>query len=144
MLRLFGLIWVLAFPPGVVEAASGEQMRVSKPAVRDDVTAVIEAQLAAFRGNDVAKAYSYAAIPLRAQTPQMAFARLVQKNYPEIWSNTQAEFGIVRDDGERATVVVRVVSKVGVASYDYILFKEKVGWRIGGVLRHESRPAGAL
>jgi len=144
MLRLLGLIWILAFSLAASQGAVGEQMRVSKPAVRDEIIAVIEAQLAAFRSGDIAKAYGYAASEFRRQTPQAAFARLVQKNYPEIWRGTHAEFAIVRDDGERATLVVRVISKTSEASYDYVLFKEKAGWRIGGVLRHEGRPADAL
>jgi hypothetical protein len=128
---LFGL-------PVHVNAAAGE-LRASKPEVKNAVVAVIEAQLAAFRAGDVTKAYSYAATQLRAQTPLRSFVAIVQANYPEIWSNARAEAGIVRDDGERATVLVHIFAKEGDAPFDYVLLKERNGWRIGSVLRHEPR-----
>jgi hypothetical protein len=121
-----------------VAAAEGGSMRVSKPAVKDEIIAVIEAQLAAFRAGNVEKAYGYSSEGLRVQTPVRAFARMVQQNYPEIWQSTRAEFSIVRDDGTRATLVVHVFAKDSDAAYDYVLFKESAGWRVGGVLRRES------
>lgn len=117
---------------------------ISKRAVSEQVTKVIEAQLAAFRAGDVEKAYGYAAEPLRLQTSAPAFARIVQQNYPEIWRNTRAEYGLIRDDGNRATVIVHVFAKDMEAAYDYVLFKESAGWRIGGVLRHEPDAAKML
>jgi hypothetical protein len=65
----------------------------------------------------------------------------VLNNYPEIWSNTKAEFGLVRDDGTRATVLVQVYAKEGSAGYDYGLVKERDGWRIESVLRHAPKKA---
>ncbi len=108
----------------------------SKPEVRREIVAVIDAQLAAFRASDVRKAYGYASADLRAQKPIQAFATIVQTNYPEIWTNTRAEFGLVRDDGAQATLLVHVFGQDSDASYDYTLAKEKAGWRIAAVLRH--------
>lgn len=116
--------------------AQGGAPRASKPEVRKEVVAVIEGQLAAFRAQDTKKAYALAASALRAQRSLRQFLQIVQGNYPEIWTNTRAEFGLVRDDGVRATVVVQVVSKEGKADYDYGLVKERDGWRIDSVLRH--------
>ncbi len=113
----------------------------SKPDVRKEVVAVIEAQLTAFRAGELKKAYSFGAAALRAQTPLRAFVAIVQNNYPEILANTRAEFGLVRDDGQRATVRVHVFAKDADAPYDYVLVKERAGWRISGVLPH--RAAGA-
>ena len=115
--------------------AEDGEWRASTPQVRKEVVAVVEAQLAAFRAGAGAKAYGFAAAPLRAQTPLRAFLAIVQNNYPEIWANTRVEFGLVRDDGTQATVLVHVFSKESDASYDYGLFKEPAGWRIGRVLR---------
>jgi hypothetical protein len=135
--------WVLAWSR--VFAAAEGSMRVSKPAVRDEVVAVIEGQLAAFRSGDAAKAYTFASEGLRVQTPLPAFVRMVQRNYPEIWQNTRAELGIIRDDGARATLVVQVFAKDSDAAYDYVLFKEEAGWRIGGVIRRRaSRKANGV
>ena len=127
---------VLGLGLGFVRGADGG-MRASKPEFRKEVVAVIEGQLAAFREGETQKAYAFAAAPLRAQRPVRQFLQIVETNYPEIWANTRAEFGLVRDDGARATVRVQVFSKEERADYDYGLLKERDGvWRIDSVLRH--------
>ena len=128
----------------VFARAASDTMHISKPEVGSEITAAIEAQLAAFRAGDVARAYSYSAAGFRGQTSLPAFARMVRQNYPEIWANTRAEFNLVRDDGAKARLIVHVFTKTGDASYDYVLFKEEAGWRIGGVLRHETRKSDAV
>jgi hypothetical protein len=133
----------IASVTGVAQAASAE-MRASKPEVKKEIAAVIEFQLAAFRKGDVEKAYSFAAADLRSQKPLRVFVAIVQGNYPEIWASTRAEFGIVRDNGSRATVTVQVYSKSTDAAYDFTLVKEPAGWRIHGVVRHEARKAGKV
>ncbi len=131
---------------GVGRAANAEPgaLRASKPEVKQEIVAVIESQLAAWRKGDLAKAYNFAAAELRAQKPLAVFTAIVRENYPEIWTNTRAECGIVRDDGGRATVTVQVYGKDGDAAYNYTLVKERAGWRIHGVVRHVSRKGGTL
>ena len=135
------LLWLAA---GVVLASADSVRRASTPEVRKEVVTVIEAQLAAFRSGNQAKAYSYAAADLRAQKPLPVFSEIVQRNYPEIWRNTRAEFGLVHDDGRQATVTVQVFTKEGDAAYDFTLLKEKPGWRIYGVLRHAPKGTGKV
>lgn len=130
------LLFALCVAPTRLAAA---QIRISKAEARKEVLAVIEAQLAALRAGDVNKAYSLAAAPLRAQTPLRTFTAIVQASYPEIWSNTRAEYGLVRDDGARATLMVHVYSADGYAAFDYVLLKERNGWRIGSVMRNTAR-----
>ena len=120
---------------GVVRGAD-DALHASKPEVRREIVAVIDAQLAAFRAGDVRKAYGYASADLRAEKPLRMFAAIVQENYPEIWKNTRAEFGLVRDDGGQATLLVHLFGKDGDAAYDYTLVKERSGWRIRAILRH--------
>lgn len=132
------LLWLLAATLAAAEAP----VRASKPDVKKEIVGVIEAQLAAFRAGDTARAHTFAAAELRAQKPLAAFAAIVEQSYPEIWRSERAEFGIVRDDGERATVTVQVFAKDGPAAYDYTLRREAAGWRILGVLRHTPRKAG--
>lgn len=127
---------------GAVASAAAAAMRASKPEVKKEVVAVIEAQLAALRKGDVTKAHGFASAELRAQKPVAVFAQIVQTNYPEIWASTRGQAGIVRDDGAQAAVTVQVYSKAGDAAYDYTLVKESVGWRISGVLRHEPKKNG--
>lgn len=111
-------------------------LRASKSEVRKEVVAAIEGQLAAFRAGDTKAAYLFAAATLRAQNPLRQFSRIVEVNYPEIWANSRADFGLVHDDGMRATVLVQVWAKDVRADYDYGLAKERDGWRIDRVLRH--------
>ncbi len=138
-----GMFFALLFSMGMAISVSGqirpEEFKASKREVREQVIAVIAAQLEAFRTGKVSEAYQYAATNLRAQTPPRAFGAIVRENYPAIWSNTHAEFGIVRDDGKYAAVPVHVYSSSGDAAYDYVLIKERAGWRIGSVTRHEAR-----
>lgn len=110
-------------------------MRASTPAVKKELVAVVEMQLAAFRKEEIAKAYSYASRALRAQRPLRMFSAIIEANYPEIWANTRAEFGLAHDDNERATIVVVVHAGDERASFDFLLAKERAGWRIEGVLR---------
>ena len=135
------LLWLAA--SGASTALAGEApLRASKPGVKKEIVAVIEAQLAAFRAGDAARAYAFAAAELRAQKPLPAFAAIVEQSYPEIWRSVRAEFGIVRDDGARATVTVQVFAQDSAAAYDYTLVREESGWKIIGVLRHTPRKTG--
>jgi hypothetical protein len=127
---------VAGSPLPTTEAA----LRASKPEVKREVVAVIEAQLEAFRRNDGPRAYGWAAAELRAQKPLPVFLAIVRGSYPEIWSSVRAEPGIVRDNGTRAAVTMRVFSAGGNAAYDYTLRREPAGWRILGVQRHEPAP----
>jgi len=142
------LIWAacaaLCVGIAVLRGAEDGVLRASKPDVRKEVIATIEAQLAAFRARELPKAYGYAARPLQQQTPLRSFVAIIQNNYPEIWASTRAEFGLVRDDGTKATVLVHVFAKESDAAYDYVLAKERAGWRISSVLRHDPRGAEKL
>lgn len=128
----------------IVFRAAEPGMRASTPEVKKEIVAVIEKQLTAFRKHEVEKAYGYASAELRAQKPIRTFTAIVKSNYPEIWTNTGAEFGIVHDDGARANVTVQVYSKEGDAAYDFTLVKERAGWRIFGVVRHAPKKGGKV
>ena len=141
--RIF-IAWLIVLQTwvgGINPIRAADTARASKPEVRKEVIAVIEGQLEAFRAGDTKKAYGFAATALRAQTARRQFELIVLNSYPEIWSNTRAEFGLVRDDGVRATLLVQVFAKEANASYDYVLVKEREGWRIESVLRHAPKKA---
>jgi len=127
------------------QAAESGVMRASKPAVKTEIVATIEGQLAAFRGGEIERAYAYASSRLQMQTPIRRFAQTVRLGYPEIWTNERAEFGLARDDGKRATLTTRIFAKDGSsAAYDYVLVREDDFWRIAGVLRHETKEASRV
>lgn len=138
---LMAILWgMFVLVGGNVGAAEPGGMRASKPAVRTEIVEVIDGQLAAFRTKEVGRAYAYASTALQRQTPIRRFAILVRDGYPEIWTNARAEYGLVRDDGTRATVTARVFGTGGEsAAYDYVLVKEEDVWRIAGVLRNEAK-----
>ena len=119
-----------------------DDYKLSTADVRRDVIAVIGEQLAHFRAGEPEKAYTLAAARFREQFPLERFVTVVRQSYPEIWSSSASQFGVVRDDGVSAVVVVQVTSKEGRAvGYDYFLLREANAWRIGGVVRHaESKP----
>lgn len=125
-------------------AAADGRPRASTPQVRQEIVTVIEQQLTAFRQGEAAKAYRLATQELQRQKPLSVFSSIVQSSYPEIWQSTRAEFGIVRDDGNRATVTVHVYARATDAPYDYTLVKEKSGWRIHGVVRHSGKSSGKV
>ncbi|MBI5769833.1 MAG: DUF4864 domain-containing protein [Verrucomicrobia bacterium] len=141
MKRWLTLLLLAGFAGALVRGAADEGLRASKPEVRKAVIAVIEAQLAAFRGGDFNKAYSFAAAELRAQKPIQLFMSIVRSSYPEIWTNRRAECGVVRDNGTLARLLVTVSGQDGEATYDYTLVRERAGWRIRDVLRHEPKKA---
>ena len=134
-LRMAALVAGVILAAGVVLGAD-TGLLASKPEVRREIIAVVEAQLAAFRAGDIRKAHGYASAALRAQKPINIFAAIVRENYPEIWTNQRAEFGLVRDDGRESTLLVHVFGKDGDAAYDYTLVKEAKAWRIAAVQRH--------
>ena len=141
-LKLVVGIALLVVVSGRAGAAGEQTSRASKPEVRAEVVAAINGQLAAFRADDAARAFTFAAAELRAQKSLAAFVAIVRTSYPEIWANRRADFGIVRDDGARAMVTVQVYGRDAAAAYDYTLKKEAAGWRIFGVVRHEPKQAG--
>jgi hypothetical protein len=130
------------FGPAAAARAEDGELRASRPEVRKAVIAVIDGQLEAFRAHDLNRAYGFAAVALRQQFTLSRFADTVRQGYPEIWQNVRVEYGIVRDNGVRALLNVRVFEADRTsASYDYILFKEPAGWRVGGVSLHAEPPA---
>ncbi len=132
------LSWLASFFLALALAA-GEPggLTASKPEVRRAVVAVVESQLAALRGNDLDTAYNLLGAQLRREKPFQLFVAIVESNYPEIWENQRADFGIVRDDGRMATVLVHVTGARGSATYRYTLVGERGGWRIHGIVLHE-------
>ena len=121
-------------------AGSGEALRPTGPAVRAELEGVVGRQLQAWREDRPADAYACASAALRAQFPLAAFVAMVRRGYPEIAANRSAEFGIARDDGSRAEILVRVVPAEGSAvRYRYLLTREPDGWRIHGVVPDDRR-----
>ena len=65
MLTVWTALWIAL---AAVRGADDGALRASKPEVRKEVVAIIEAQLGAFRAKDSTKAYSYSAAAMQQQT----------------------------------------------------------------------------
>lgn len=119
----------------LASAADAPKLKPSEPAVKKELTAVVESQLAAFRENDFKTAYSFAASAIKEQFPLSAFELMVKNGYPLIAQSATATFGVILDDGQQAVVHTVVKSKSGkLGRYQYLLVREGRGWKINGVV----------
>lgn len=106
----------------------------SSDALKKELSAVIEGQLAAFRANDYPKAYTFAAAEIKDVFPVGDFEKMVRTNYAVIAKSTSTEYGVAFDTGEEAVVNVRIQSVENQSvEYQYLLKKEDGGWKISGV-----------
>lgn len=120
-------------------AAAGE-LNPSTAPMKEKLHAVIRQQLEAFRRDDFAGAYKFAAQGIKDQFPVAEFEAMVRKGYPIIAASTDAIFGITLDDGERAVVSVRVIGKEKQSgNFQYLLERSGDQWRIAGVFEHEEK-----
>ena len=121
----------LEAPPPSVDPA---QPHRSSDEVKKALSAVIEGQLAAFRAEDYAKAYTFAAAEIQGMFSKERFEEMVKTGYPVIAHSTTAELGLAIDSGDEAVVSVKVTNgEKKSVTYQYHLIKEKGAWRIGGV-----------
>ena len=110
--------------------------KLSEEPVKEELTRVIDSQLAAFRNGDFNGAYGYADSSLQQQFTAPAFREMVRTSYPAIATSASATYGIVFDNGRIAVVMVCVTSHAGnELHYQYLLRREPAGWRISGVTR---------
>ena len=118
--------------PSSPPAAS--DLHPSTDAVKKELTAIIESQLAAFRADDYVKAYTFAASEIQGMFAVNEFEVMVKKGYPAIAHSGVVEFGLSFDTGEDAVVNVRIEDKEKrSALYQYQLKKQDGKWKIGGV-----------
>ena len=122
-----------AAPPSAASPAPSTPHH-SSDALKKELSAVIEGQLAAFRANDYPKAYTFAAAEIKGMFPVEDFEKMVRTNYAVIARSTSTDYGVAFDTGEEAVVNVRIqnAEKKSV-EYQYLLKKEDSGWKISGV-----------
>jgi hypothetical protein len=128
--------------PGAL-AADPPKPKPSSDAVKQELTGVIESQLAAFRTNDYAKAFTHAAEGIKSMFDLKAFESMVRNGYPVIANSKSATFGVILDDGNQAVVNVTVKgadARGTTVNYQYLLIREKREWKINGVA--EAKKAG--
>ena len=104
--------------------------------VMKEVRDTISLQIAAFKQNDIKKAYTFASANIRAQFPSPeVFGLMVRNGYPVIWKPKSFKFTRFKDLGNRCIQRVLFQSYNGsLETYDYILEKNDNLWKIAGVL----------
>ncbi len=124
------LFWTAAAAP----AEPSTDAHPTTAAVKQELTVVIDAQLAAFRANDYPKAYSFAATAIQGMFSRDRFEDMVKTAYPVIAHSAKAEYGLAFDTGEEAVINVTVENAEGQrVPYQYLLKKEDGAWKINGV-----------
>lgn len=138
---IFLLLGLLAGAP-----AAEPEMRLSPKPVRDEVRAVVEAQLAALQTGDFATAYDFAARGIRRQFDERLFAVMIKRGYAPLLRPDKTDLGVVRDDGEvTARIGVTVTDRQNRSTvYRYWLVKEGDAWRISGVVLEQRPPRGDI
>lgn len=127
-------------------AAAEPDFRISQKHVRDEVRAVVTAQLAALAKGDFEAAYEFAAEGIRRQFDVRLFGAMIKRGYPRLLRQHSADVGIVRDNGSGAAqVAVTVTDPLNRATvYRYWLVREKTGWKISGVVVEQRPPRGDI
>jgi hypothetical protein len=136
----FLLFTPASYPVQNIPGTSEPILHLSTGSVRNEVTAVIEEQLAAFRSGDYRKAHTFAVSEMREALGVVEFEAMVRLGYPVIANSRSAAFGLALDTGDEAVITVRVQDSDGDSiAYQYHLRKEAGAWRIAGVTKVEDK-----
>ena len=141
-MTVVGVGWLI----GLLAHAAGPEMRLSPKKVRDEVRAVVEAQLAALRTGDFATAYDFAARGIRRQFDERLFTVMIKRGYAPLLRSDKTDLGVVRDDGEGTAQIGVTITDRQIRStvYRYWLVKEGDAWRINGVVLEQRPPRGDI
>jgi hypothetical protein len=145
MKPLAGVIFLLlGLLAGAV--AAEPEMRLSPRKIRDEVRAVVEAQLAALQAGEFASAYDLAARGIQRQFDERLFTLMIKRGYAPLLRPDKTDLGVVRDDGAGlAHIAVTVTDRQNRSTvYRYWLVKEGETWRINGVVLEQRPPRGDI
>jgi Domain of unknown function (DUF4864) len=118
-------------------------LKISEEEIEGQLRKVIESQLAAFRQDDYARAFEFAASALRTQVSLPAFERMVKNGYPIIAKSNAVQFGVILDNGDEALANVAIAGASGSTHhFQYVLRREHSGWKIVGV--NEVKSVGTI
>lgn len=116
------------------QAPAGPAFRRSEGGMRTELSAVVEGQLAAFRTNDFARAYSFASSGIHRIYSETAFTDMVKKDYGVFAQIEESHILDVQDDGEHGIVEISVKGRnQEVREFRYLLGREKLDWKVEGV-----------
>ncbi|WP_299816483.1 DUF4864 domain-containing protein [uncultured Jannaschia sp.] len=99
------------------------------------IRGVIDGQLEAFRSDDVATAFTFAAPGIRDifRNPQV-FGRMVREGYPMVWRNGRIQYLEATGDGSGWRQEVLITDAAGrLHTLAYTMVETPDGWKIAGV-----------
>lgn len=111
--------------------AGAQEIQPDNPEIRS----VISQQMDAFRAEDVARAFSFAAPNIKGmfRTPEL-FGGMVERGYPMVWNPGQVRFLELRTFPTGLWQRVEVIDGNGIAHrLDYRMDQGDDGWKISAV-----------
>lgn len=108
---------------------------VSASAQQAEIEGTITEQIEAFKADDFAAAFQFAAPGLQAffRSPEN-FRRMVTEGYPMVWRPAEVEYLELKQQGPAFYQIVRIVDGEGAQHYlVYRMITTSGGWRIAGV-----------
>ncbi|MEL6913728.1 MAG: DUF4864 domain-containing protein [Pseudomonadota bacterium] len=123
MARIFGIILLVVGLAGPVTAQN------------DGIRATIDGQMEAFRADDFAQAFSFAAPNIKRMFGDSErFGMMVRNGYPMVWKNTDVRYLELREIGGNLWQMVQIEDDQGQFHYlDYLMIETAEGWQIGAV-----------
>jgi uncharacterized protein DUF4864 len=100
-----------------------------------EIEDVIGRQIEAFKVDDFAQAFTFAAPGIQGLfgTPEN-FGRMVTQGYPMVWRPADVVYLDLRQENGVYAQTVRIIDADGVAHFlEYSMVETGAGWKIGGV-----------
>jgi hypothetical protein len=121
----------------------GTAPRAEEPA--EAIRGVISDQIAAFRADDFATAFTFASPTIKRMFgTSERFGEMVRSGYPMVWRPADVRFTGLRDRGGRTVQDVLVIDQVGALHLlEYEMIETEAGWQINGVRVRRAGDVGA-
>lgn len=100
-----------------------------------EIEGVISSQIEAFKVDDFAQAFTFAAPSIQGifRTPEN-FGRMVTQGYPMVWRPADVTYLDLRQEAGRYIQTVRIEDTQGTTHYlEYSMIETADGWKISGV-----------
>jgi len=100
-----------------------------------EIEGVISSQIEAFKVDDFAQAFTFAAPSIQGmfRTPEN-FGRMVTQGYPMVWRPADVTYLDLRQEGGRYVQTVRIEDAQGTVHFlAYSMIQTENGWKISGV-----------
>ncbi|MBY5934776.1 DUF4864 domain-containing protein [Tateyamaria omphalii] len=100
-----------------------------------EIEGVISSQIEAFKVDDFAEAFTYAAPSIQGmfRTPEN-FGRMVTQGYPMVWRPADVTYLDLHEEAGRYVQVVRIEDAQGTVHFlGYSMIQTGDGWKISGV-----------